>query len=87
MQAYRQAHKLFRSPISKDTLPSYIAEMKTIQQTFRDQHPALADALDLIFTTMCDPSPARPHGWSVDWTEGNFRLRGQIVVITDPVAY
>lgn len=82
MQNYRSAHNAFKYGFKNDTLPSYIEEMTVIQHEFRQQYPQLADALDLIFTQICDP-----RGWSVDWTEGNFRMRGKTVVITDPVAW
>lgn len=81
MQLYRQAHNMQRDGVAHDTLPSWIAEMTTIHQEFREKQPQLAEALDLVFTEICDP-----HRWGVDWTEGNFRLRGKTVVITDPVA-
>jgi hypothetical protein len=82
MQNYRQAHNELRFGFGKGTLPSFIEEMKLHHQTFRRDYPELAEALDLIFTTICDP-----HRWSVDWTAGNFRMRGKTVVISDPVAH
>jgi hypothetical protein len=81
MQRYRGAHNALRFGFTKGTLPSYIEQMTTLHQEFREHHPQLANALDLVFK-VCD---VQRRG--VDWTEGNFRLRGKTVVMSDPLAW
>jgi hypothetical protein len=78
---YRGAHNFLRYSPRPDTLPSYIEETNRFYQTFRQQQPQLSAALDLIFSSLCDTGKC-----GIDLaTRGNIRMRGNVVVVTDPV--